>query len=211
MFELYLKDTSSLTDQGFVSLAQLQLLERLELGYCSNLTRGGLKEMCSGLSQLNELGLEDVSQHTIDGKECLSELKRLRALSISGDLNIGFLRQLSQVTNLQIYFNDILTDTMLQPLEEMPQLESLYLDDCGLLSGIGLRYLHKLKNFESLNIEECPITDEGTSFLLDFASSMQIQQLSVSSTITLSNLTLKHLLSINKCHTGRYRTYVCFG
>lgn len=167
---------SSLTGQGFASLAHLSSLSSLALLGCG-ITDDGLECVAQILS-LNALDLEGCDDFGARGVLALTSLSRLETLSLrqccgineDGDISSALLPlagiQSLKSLNLGDLF-DAVTDAVLEHLASgLTRLESLDVRNAVNLTDAGLEHVGRLTRLTALNIKDCyGITNDGIKHL----------------------------------------------
>lgn len=133
---------TKLVDQHMVHLEQLGSLESVRLAYCQQITDAGLASLAhlGRLTRLN-LGVYPGNTKITDaGLVHISELTRLHELHL---------------TDMPV------TDVGLKQLEQLENLELLWLDGCMKISDAGLASVATLEELEWVNLNDCPEITAG--------------------------------------------------
>ena len=141
------------TDQGLKSVAELESLERLELG-ATGITNEGLREIAR-LPKLQHLGLER-SAVTSPGLVHLRPLQSLRFLGLTfTNIDDSGLEAIAELRSLETIglSNTKVCGTSLAALARLPKLTSLELRGCPLQDGSGLAQLKKLTHLSLTDIQ----------------------------------------------------------
>lgn len=144
---LYLGRTK-ITDRSFISIAGVQGLERLDVGYCK-VTDAGLKQLPVS-ETLVQLNLEH-TPITDAALEHIGKFRQLRELDLSGC--------------------DI-SDAGIQKIAERRDLEILWLTSTS-ISDAGLAHLHGLKKLKFLDVDGTNVTADGWAKLKQAVPTVQ--------------------------------------
>jgi len=144
---LYIND-HSLTNDGLAHLAQLELLEELDL---------------VGKGRLNDAGLVH-----------LAKLSRLTYLLLQGknftDAGMAQIKNCSSLRILHLGFLTQLTDAAIVQLSQMPRLERLSFHWNENITNASMVHLKKMNSLKVLDIKHSKVTDEGLEHLAQIES-----------------------------------------
>lgn len=169
----------TLTDAGFVHVASLTNLVKLNLRYCKQLTGHGLTHIKS-LSNVQQLCLAHCDQVSDVGLGHVARLSNLQQLDLAFCKQITndglvHLTKLPDLHELNLKACDQLTDAGLVHLGRMSSLQHLRLSHCESVTSAGLAHLTALINMRVLDLFHCTqVTDAG---LVHIAALANLQQL----------------------------------
>ena len=155
-------DYLMVTDSSMSFLRSLVRLKILDLSYSNRLTDLSLKFM-SNLTCLARLDLRN-TQIRGTGLVHLAGLKKLKDLCLA-ETPLEELPVLPQLETLTLNSCRMITDTMLASLTGIPRLRNLELLNCPQITNETLKTISRLRLLEFLELRKTPITNEGLSFL----------------------------------------------
>lgn len=191
----------TLTDCGLEQVQPLASLENLEE---LNLSHNGIADAAqlSGLKKLRRLNLS--YNNTIDSLNGLTEMDALTELNLN-NTRVCDLRSLAEMKNLRVLKID---SCLRRPvggqrhfvgLEELVQLEELYMSSNGLSSVEDLSGLHRLRK---LDLYGCAIADPENLAALTALEELNIGACGVTSLEWVTNLTKLERLDLSGVQNG---------
>jgi Leucine-rich repeat (LRR) protein len=180
--------TDAVTDKGLAALAQLPNLKRLFMYSCPKITDKGLSKIAN-MKNLENLSLNIFSPGsseqtyvTISGLSCLNKITNLKSLDLEGIVQDGSGLDISGLNNLESlhvklkeireerdgrpYFSrESFIDKDLVCLENMKNLQELFLHPNKDITDKGLINLQGLTNLRRLGLSNAKLTDEGLAYL----------------------------------------------
>jgi hypothetical protein len=162
----------SLTNNAMLSISKLIALRQLDIGSLPLLTDAGLEPLKT-LTRLTLLNLANCHQITGRGLTHLAPLTQLDTLDLSGlfridDEAVVFISHaFPQLDTLSLYECSLITDKAIGALSKLSKLRNLVLRKCVKISLKGLHPLTKLVKLQKLNILDCPLLEgkETSKFL----------------------------------------------
>jgi internalin A len=170
--EVNLWGTAELKDDSLGVLAQIEGLERVELGRCSKITDAGLAQL-STLRGLMYLGLSG-TRVSDRGLASFSELLSLRHLDLSGTEITGeglcYLSSNPMLETLDLFGCVGLRPESLAVLRHFSALAELRLGRCGMVADQAMAYLRPLVGLAGLSLEGLEVSDAGILYLMDLTA-----------------------------------------
>jgi Leucine-rich repeat (LRR) protein len=144
------------------------------LVYLANANGGAVGRKLESLNLCRCLGVTEVGLEAIGKLQNLTELNLARCQKLSGAGIARLLRQLPKLTSVLLYHIGGVTDETLEALSKTVTLRRLEMDDCCLVTDVGLNALRTLPNLSKVSVSGC-------------------QKLTEASALTLANLPLQEL------------------
>jgi len=157
---------ANITDAGLKELADLKDLQELDLSSTQRISSKGL-ESIRGLRHLRSLNLSNSFANVSPGLRDLAALQELEVLELAmngtGGPTDEVLKELATIKTLRKLNANctVLTDTGLQALAALTNLESLDLNSMPRITDEGLKSLRGLRNLQHLSLNYTSITDAG--------------------------------------------------
>ena len=168
--ELEIDSNDSITGEGLAHLKNLTQLKRLDLFHCPKLTGDDLQYL-KGMKKLEHLqiqyikNLTDASLAHLSGLTALKEIHWDDGESEISDVRLAHLKDLHELTWLEVKRMKNVTDQGLLGLRNHPKLEYLVLDGLPKVTDAGLAVLEQLPKLTYLELVELRIGDTGLKSL----------------------------------------------
>ncbi len=157
--ELNFNGCTSITDEGLAVLAGLPALKRLNLFRCSGVTGTALQHAPEDLEYL----VLRKTAFNVDGLQNLTRFKKLKELYFGHDDSFTEEALFAVTTSDQLEKVALdgvgITEKHLEKMAGCRNLNTLYLTDCGQVTGAGLEHLVDCKTLEVLELIRCDRID----------------------------------------------------
>jgi Leucine-rich repeat (LRR) protein len=179
--ELYIWDSTEISDEGLEDIRGLVKLKKLHLDKSKITDRGFLA--LAGLTEMEHLVLQSHS-FSDRGFSAVAGMKNLKWLCVGGskdrlslisDESLSLIKNMTNLSSINLSYSRI-TDKGLVHLQGLTKLEILDLDGCKVGDG-GLKCFAGLVNLKWLILNDSSVSDAGLGFLLGLPK-LQLLQLS---------------------------------
>lgn len=194
-----------LSNAGLTGISKLRKLVELDLSWSEILLYGGEKKKLKLITFMITDG----------GLRELKEITNLTSLNISHcceitDVGLENLSNLIHLDSLNLSNCEKVTDIGLKNLSNLIQLDSLNISKCEKITDIGLNYVSKyLTNLKSLNIERCnKISDNSMGNLNNLSS---LTKLDIGNCDLIGNLGIMRISRFNLHNINQLNLSRCYG
>ena len=178
---LNLSRCRQVTDAGLVSVAQLNFLHTLNLSGCHKITDAGMGSVAQ-LTSLHTLNLSRCDQITDAGMRSVAHLTSLQSLDLSWcnritDAGLASVAQLTSLHTLNLWNCDRITDAGMLSIAQLTSLHNLDITCLDGITDIGLRHLYQLTSLQTLDLRCCKgVTPDGVDQLKEHCQTLEIRQ-----------------------------------
>ena len=161
---LELDSNDFITGAGLAQLSNLTQLKSLNLFHCKNL-KGDDLQYLKMMTKLEKLiitympGLNDAAMGHLASLTQLRELDFRDSTREITDLGLEYLKNLNELTSLELVGMNGVTDVGLQSLRHHPKLRTLVLQKLTNVTDAGVAVIGELLELRELELVELPISD----------------------------------------------------
>eukprot|EP00210_Caulerpa_lentillifera_P007576 g7236.t1 len=199
---LILSQCISVTDLGLNKVTKLKKLKTLDLFGCREIHGHGFEGFQS--IPLSTLNISDCAYLLDEGVQQIGKITSLTKLELCGcfsvtDVGIGTLKQLTNLTGVDVSLCGCLGNPSMYILGQLPKLTTFKLSGSDLVTDVGVRHIAKTTGLLTVHLDRCQnVTDRALQYLANCKSltSLRLARCAKITDVGILHLTALEQLSI---------------